>query len=220
MKRLREPRALAFGRSVDCSLRRIAQSGRAWRSLSTTRTIAQILREAYSAEATHGWLMAPQSPARVRPPDRPARPRRLRSGSRGRRSVRRRRLHLSGPLSFGAWIGAPAIRLRPQPSLLLNPNPQRRRKRPNRPHEISPGHRQPAQRLDADDAVATHFLHLAVGVGDQPVAREQPGRHLTFVLNGDRIGEDEALVAGIRLFLDVGCLDVDADSRPLRPRCR
>lgn len=59
MKRLREPRALAFGRSVDCSLRRIAQSGRAWRSLSTTRTIAQILREAYSAEATRGWFMAP-----------------------------------------------------------------------------------------------------------------------------------------------------------------
>ena len=32
-------------------------------------------------------------------------------------------------------------------------------------------------RLLADHAVAAHFLHLAVGVGDDPVAGQQPGRH-------------------------------------------
>ena len=66
-------------------------------------------------------------------------------------------------------------------------------------------------RLLADHAVAAHFLHLAVGVGDDPVARQQPCRDLALVADRDGVGEDEAAVARLGLLLEVGRLDVDAD---------
>ena len=62
-------------------------------------------------------------------------------------------------------------------------------------------------RLLADDAVAAGLFHVAVGVGDDPVTRQQPRRYLAFVANGDRVREDEPLVARIGLFLDVRSLD-------------
>jgi len=42
-------------------------------------------------------------------------------------------------------------------------------------------------RLLAHHAVADDLLHLAVGVGDDPVTRQQAGRHRTLVADGDRV---------------------------------
>jgi len=47
------------------------------------------------------------------------------------------------------------------------------------------------------------FLHLAVAVGDHPVAREQLGAHLAGVEDGDVVGEHEVLVLRARLVGDV-----------------
>src|SRR5574343_1543277 len=55
------------------------------------------------------------------------------------------------------------------------------------------------QRLLADDAEAAHFLYLVVGVGDDPVARNQLGRHRADVLDGDRVGEHVAVVLRVGL---------------------
>jgi hypothetical protein len=78
------------------------------------RTIDQILREAYSAEATRSWLMARN---RLLGFDRPI----DRLGHGDFAAVREAAeafvdsgLHLSGAPSFSAWIGASASRLRPQ----------------------------------------------------------------------------------------------------------
>ena len=44
-------------------------------------------------------------------------------------------------------------------------------------------------RLLAHDAGALYLLHRAVAVGDDPVARQQLGRHAAGVADGDGIGE-------------------------------
>ena len=54
-------------------------------------------------------------------------------------------------------------------------------------------------RLLADHALAAHLLHLAVGIGDDPVARHQACRHLALVADGDGVGEHEALLARVGL---------------------
>src|SRR5690606_40985311 len=52
-------------------------------------------------------------------------------------------------------------------------------------------------RLLADHAFAAHFLHLAVAVGDDPVATEQLGTYSAAVKHGNGVGKGEPL--GIRL---------------------
>ena len=49
--------------------------------------------------------------------------------------------------------------------------------------------------LLAHDAVAAGFLHVAVRIRDDPVARQQARRHLALVADGDGVREHEALVA-------------------------
>jgi hypothetical protein len=55
----------------------------------------------------------------------------------------------------------------------------------------------PQDRLLADDARAADLFHLPVGVGDDPVAREE--LHDAFALIGDRdrIGEEPLAVPGL-----------------------
>src|SRR5437764_167358 len=43
-------------------------------------------------------------------------------------------------------------------------------------------------RLFADDAVAAHFLHLAVGIGNDPVPRQQLCRNAAIIGDADRVG--------------------------------
>ncbi len=54
-------------------------------------------------------------------------------------------------------------------------------------------------RLLTDDALAAHLLHLAVRVGDDPVAGEQLGRDGAHVADSYRISEH--VPAGVRLGL-------------------
>ncbi len=53
------------------------------------------------------------------------------------------------------------------------------------------------QRLIADHTQSTHFLNLAVGVGDQPVTRYQLGGDGTDVGDGDRVGKHVAVRFGV-----------------------
>ena len=66
-------------------------------------------------------------------------------------------------------------------------------------------------RLLADHAFAAHFLDLAVRVGDHPVTRQQPRRHLAFVADGDRVGKGVVAFLGLGLLADIVGADVDAD---------
>jgi hypothetical protein len=66
-------------------------------------------------------------------------------------------------------------------------------------------------RLLADHAVAGHFLHLAVGIGDHPVTGEQARRHLAGIAQGDGVGENVAIVTGLRLIGDEACFDLHID---------
>jgi hypothetical protein len=59
------------------------------------------------------------------------------------------------------------------------------------------------QRLPADDAEAAHLLHLAGGIGDDPVPRNQLRSHGSDVLDGNCVGKDVAVVGGIRLLGDI-----------------
>ena len=45
------------------------------------------------------------------------------------------------------------------------------------------------QRLVAHHGQAAHLLDVAVGVGDDPVPRDQLRRHVAGVADGDRVGE-------------------------------
>src|SRR6185312_915809 len=65
-------------------------------------------------------------------------------------------------------------------------------------------------RLLSDDPVALHVLLVAVGVGDDPVAAEELGRHLALVRDADRVDENP-LAAG-RLLLEIAGADADSDS--------
>ena len=58
-------------------------------------------------------------------------------------------------------------------------------------------------RLLADDAVAADFLHLAISIGDHPVAADQAGRHIAVVGNRNRIRKYVAIGVGLRLLVDV-----------------
>jgi hypothetical protein len=57
--------------------------------------------------------------------------------------------------------------------------------------------------LLADHASALHFLHRALGIGDDPVPADQLGRDLTGVADGDVVGEDVAVRFDAGLLLDV-----------------
>src|SRR5262245_309164 len=65
--------------------------------------------------------------------------------------------------------------------------------------------------LLADHAVAAHFLHLAVGVGDDPVSRHQSRRYRAFIADRYGVGEHEAPLARVGLLVDEVGLDVDAN---------
>src|SRR5882724_2347424 len=67
-------------------------------------------------------------------------------------------------------------------------------------------------RLLADHPIAARFLHVAVGVRNDPVAREQARRHLSLIADRDGAREDKPLVARIGLLLDIGRFDFDAYS--------
>ena len=66
-------------------------------------------------------------------------------------------------------------------------------------------------RLLADDALPEYLLHLAIGVGDQPVPADQPGSALAGVADGNGVGEHILICGGIRLALDIGSAYVDLD---------
>src|SRR5487761_235610 len=66
-------------------------------------------------------------------------------------------------------------------------------------------------RLLADDALAAHFLHPAVRVRDDPMTRQELGRALALVADGDRVREDISLLAGARLLVEVARADLDTD---------
>src|SRR5450830_2084557 len=51
----------------------------------------------------------------------------------------------------------------------------------------------------AHHAQPAHFLHPVVGVGDDPVARDELRRHRARVLDGDGVGEDVVVPVGLRL---------------------
>src|SRR6202022_3563863 len=67
-------------------------------------------------------------------------------------------------------------------------------------------------RLLADHTAAARLLHVAVRIRNDPVARQQTRRHLTFVAYGNGVREDEALVARVGLFLDIGSLTLNPNS--------
>jgi transposase len=96
-----EELARATGAGVRTIRRLLSEDERPKRTrleerIDDLRTIAEILREAYSAAATRSWLMARNNRAAgVRSADRPTCRERLRGGAGRRRSFRRRRLHLS-----------------------------------------------------------------------------------------------------------------------------
>ncbi len=66
-------------------------------------------------------------------------------------------------------------------------------------------------RLLADDAFTTNLLHFAVGVRDQPMARQQAGGHFAFVTDCDRVRENVAILFRIGLIVPVARLDIDSD---------
>ena len=66
-------------------------------------------------------------------------------------------------------------------------------------------------RLFADDAVADHLLHLAVGVGDEPVARHEAGRLRPFVADRDRVREHVLVARRVRLVGEIRRLHRDRD---------
>jgi hypothetical protein len=66
-------------------------------------------------------------------------------------------------------------------------------------------------RLLADHALAAHLFHLAVGVGDHPVAGDQARGHVARIVQRDGVGEDVAVVAGLGLIGDEACFDLHVD---------
>ncbi len=58
------------------------------------------------------------------------------------------------------------------------------------------------QGLLADNTETAHFLNARVGVGDDPVARDQLRRDGADVLDRDRVGEDVAVGRDVRLIAD------------------
>src|SRR5262249_42099679 len=66
--------------------------------------------------------------------------------------------------------------------------------------------------LLADHAITAHFLDLAVGVGDHPVACHQPRRDLALVADSDGVGEHVAALVRVGLLIEVAGLDVDTDA--------
>jgi hypothetical protein len=66
-------------------------------------------------------------------------------------------------------------------------------------------------RLLADDPVAIDFLHLAVGIRDDPVSTHQRRRYIPGVRYGDRVGEYVAAGVGLRLVVDIAGRYFDID---------
>ncbi len=54
-------------------------------------------------------------------------------------------------------------------------------------------------RLFADHALTPHLLDFAVGIGNQPMAAQQPGRYVAIVGNADGVGKHIAALLGCRL---------------------
>jgi len=67
------------------------------------------------------------------------------------------------------------------------------------------------QGLVTHHAEATHFLHLAFGIGDDPVPGDQLGGHAAGVADGDVIGEGVALRFRIGLVGQVLGPDLDGN---------
>ena len=73
----------------------------------------------------------------------------------------------------------------------------------------------PQQGLLADYAKAAHFVLRALLVLDFPVARDQLGRGIAAVDDGDGVAEGEHLALGRGLVRQVGGLDMDVEGRRL-----
>jgi hypothetical protein len=65
--------------------------------------------------------------------------------------------------------------------------------------------------LFADDAIALDLLGLAVGIGDDPVARQQARGYLAAVADADGVGEDVAILLGLGLVVEIAGGDIDVD---------
>ena len=63
----------------------------------------------------------------------------------------------------------------------------------------------------ADHAGAAHFLHAAVAVGDDPVARQQLSGQLAVIDDGHGVGERVAALLRLRLRGQVAGGDADVD---------
>lgn len=66
--------------------------------------------------------------------------------------------------------------------------------------------------LFAHHAFAFDFLHMVIGIGDDPVATDQFYHLFTFVAHGDGVGEDETVVGFLGLFRQVPDPYADLDA--------
>ena len=65
--------------------------------------------------------------------------------------------------------------------------------------------------LFSHHAFAAYFLHLAVGVGDDPVPREQARGYAAFIADGDGVRKNVASLFRIGLILEIAGVHVDAN---------
>ncbi len=65
--------------------------------------------------------------------------------------------------------------------------------------------------LLAHHAFAFHFLHVIVGIGDDPVAMQQLHRVIALIGDGDGVGEDVAVIGLIGLVGEVTYLNGNVD---------
>jgi hypothetical protein len=61
------------------------------------------------------------------------------------------------------------------------------------------------------DTFPSHFLDLAVGVGDDPMPVQQSRRERTCILNGNSVGESITVRFRMGLFLDVNAQGVNGN---------
>ena len=57
----------------------------------------------------------------------------------------------------------------------------------------------PEDRLFAHDPLAAHFLHILIGIGNNPMTTDQLDSGIAFIGYGDGISENEAIIGLIRL---------------------
>ena len=67
------------------------------------------------------------------------------------------------------------------------------------------------QGLLTDDAVAAHFLDMAITVSDHPMTGQKLGRQLAAVMHSHGVGERKTVLIGLRLFCEETRDDADVD---------